>query len=84
MNSKFGKTQILAAITAVGIVAGAIAGLGSYSNTKFAVVAAAAHQPAAAIVQLAIEPSRIDVIATRGVRSRTVAQVTETGPGKSL
>ena len=84
MTSQFARTRVLAAIAAIGIVAGTIAGLGSYSNAKYAVVAAAAHRPDVTFAQRAIEPSRIDVVATRGTRAR-VAQATEAvEPRKSL
>ena len=79
MKSRFARNRVLAAIAAVGIVAGTIAGLGSYSNAKYAVVAAAAHRPDATFAQRAIEPSRIDVVATRGARARTIAQAIEAG-----
>jgi len=72
------KIRMLAAAAAVAIVSGAMLSLGSYSNAKFAIAAAAAQQPhAAEAVQLAIQPSRIDVVATRVARTRTAAQLQE-------
>jgi hypothetical protein len=73
------KIRVLAAAGAVAIVAGAMLGLGSYSNAKYGIAAAAAQHPyAAESVQLAIEPSRVDVVATRLARARTAVHVQET------
>jgi hypothetical protein len=72
------KIRMLAAAGAVAIVAGAILGLGGYSNGKFAIAAAAAQQPyAAESVQLAVQHSRIAVVGTRLARTRTAAHVNE-------
>ena len=78
MQRKVMKIRVLAAAGAVAIVAGAILSLGSYSNAKYEFAAAAAQRPyAAESVQLAIEPARIDVVATRLARTRTAVQVHE-------
>jgi hypothetical protein len=72
------KVRMLAAAGAVAIVIGSIAGLGNYSSVKFATAAATAQQPyATESVQLAIQPSRIDVVGTRLARTRTAAHVQE-------
>ena len=72
------KIRMLAAAGAVAIVAGAILSLGNYSNAKYGIAAAAAQHPyAAESVQLAIEPARIDVVATRLARTRTAVHVQE-------
>lgn len=71
------KIRMLAAAGAVAIVAGAIVSLGSYSNAKFAIAAAAAQAYAAESLQLAIQPSRVDVVGTRLARTRTAAHVQE-------
>jgi hypothetical protein len=72
------KIRMLAAAGAVAIVAGVMLGFGSYSNAKFAVASAAAQPPyAAESVQVAIDPSRIDVVAIRLPRTRTAVHVQE-------
>ena len=68
----------LAAAAAVAIVGGSIIGLGSYSNAKFELVAAsAAPSYAQDMERIAIQPSRIDVVALRLAPTRTAAHVDE-------
>jgi hypothetical protein len=74
------KIRMLAAAAAAAIVAGAILSLGSYSNAKFAIAAAAAQAYAAE--QADFQPSRIDVVATRVARARTAAHVNEASVGR--
>ena len=71
------KIRMLAAAGAVAIVAGAMLGFGSYSTAKFESAVAAQQPYAVESVQLAIEPSRIDVVATRLPRTRTAVHVQE-------
>ena len=72
------KIRMLAAAGAVAIVAVAMLGLANYSDAKFELAAAAIQQPyAAESVHLAIDPSRIDVVATRLPRTRTAVHVQE-------
>ncbi len=62
--------RILAAAGAVAIVGGAMLVLGSYSNAKFEIAYAGSQPPyATEPVQVAIEPSRIDVVTTRVART---------------
>ena len=77
MKRNANMIRLLAALSAVAIVAGAMLTLGSYSDAKFELAAAAAQRPyAAESVQLAIEPSRVDVVATRlAPRTRTAGRL---------
>ena len=78
MQSNVMKIRMLAGAGAVAVVAGAMLTLGSYSNAKFEVAAAAARpQYTAEPLQLAIEPSRIHVVATRLAGTRTATQLIE-------
>jgi len=59
----------------VTFVAGGLAALGNYSNARFAAAVAAAERngwPPA--VEVSIAPSRIDVVAVRGVRTARTTQ----------
>lgn len=68
----------LAAAAAVAVVGGSILGLGSYSNAKFDRVAASVAPLFAGDMQrIAIQPSRVDVIALRQAPTRTAAHVDE-------
>ena len=72
MKRNASMIRLLAALSAVAIVAGAMLTLASYSDAKFGLAAAAAQRPyAAESMQLAIEPSRVNVVATRVARTRT-------------
>ena len=76
MKRNASMIRLLAASSAVAIVAGAMLTLGNYSDAKFELAAAAAQRPyAAESVWLAIEPSRVDVVATRVARTRTAGQL---------
>lgn len=72
MSRQILKIQVLAAVAAVAIVTGAIAGLSNYSNAKYEAALAEAQGPASApFVQLALEPLRVEVVASRSPRTRT-------------
>ncbi|HVF63228.1 MAG TPA: hypothetical protein VNE58_04465 [Casimicrobiaceae bacterium] len=66
--------RVVALVGAVSIVAAAIFGLSSFSNAKFAAtIASIEKQHGEAPVVVAIEPSRIDVVAKRSSDTRTAA-----------
>jgi len=74
MNANATKFRMLAAAAAIAIVGLAIAGLGGYSNAKYEnAIAAAQGRGTAPLVQMTLEPSRVDVVATRASRTRTAA-----------
>ena len=76
MNAHATKIRMLSAAAAIAVVGLAIAGLGSYSNTKYETALAAAQgHPSTQLVQMTLEPSRVDVVATRAARTRTAATV---------
>jgi len=76
MNAHAMKIRLLCAIGAIAIVGLAIAVLGGYSNAKYENALAAAHGPdTAPLLQLTLEPSRVDVVATRALRTRTAVTV---------
>ena len=66
--------RMTALALAVAFVAGSMYLLGSYSNEKFnlAVIAAAGHPSTPVATEVAISPSRIEVVGVRTLR--TVAQ----------
>ena len=72
MNTNATKIRMLAAAVAITIVGLAIAGLGSYSNAKYQIALAAAQgSESTPLVQMTLEPSRVDVVATRASVTRT-------------
>ena len=78
MNTSATKIRMLAAAAAIAIVGLAIAGLGSYSSTKYESALAAAQGTASApLSQMSLEPSRVDVVATRAARTRTATTASE-------
>jgi hypothetical protein len=82
MNTRATKIRMFAAAAAIAIVGLAIAGLGSYSSAKYeSALAAAQGTGSAPLAQMALEPSRVDVVGTRAATTRTAATASETrGP----